>query len=244
MIYGVQDITFDGRSLTEYGCVITEPPKRPFPKRKYEKQSVYGRSGDLIVDSESYENFSLNYKVATIPDLYDYRFVDEVLTDLKEWLCSSVSYRKLYDTELPDGFYYAFCSGISDAVCTFDDMYEFEIAFDCKPFFCYDSGQDEIITTDHTISLFNIGTIASKPVIQIYGSGVVGCYVNGSHFTISDVSPNVTVDSELQLVYKDQPDNSDLFSGEYPELAKGDNTITFLGNGYEFAKIIPRWCRL
>ena len=244
MIAGIQDITLDGHSLTEFGCVITEPPKRPFPKRKYDKKTVYGRSGDLIIDSESYDNISFSYKVATIPQLYDLRFIDEVLSDLKAWLCGSVSYQKLYDTELPDGFYYAFCSGISDAVCTFDDMYEFSITFSCKPFFYYDIGQKTIQTTERNIMLHNIGKYAAKPVIKLYGSGKLGCYINGIHFIVSNVISSVTVDGDAMRVYSGAENKFDDFEGKYPQLAVGSNAVSFTGEGFLSAQIIPGWCRL
>lgn len=241
---GLQEITFDNHELSEHGCVILEPPKRPFPKRKYEKKTVYGRSGDLIIDSESYENFSLTYKVATIPDLHENIYIDEVLTELKAWLCSSVDYKKLYDTELPDGFYYAFCSGISDAVCVFDDMYEFEITFDCKPYFYYDSGQQVITVNDRNISLYNIGKSAAKPIIEIYGRGTLSCYINGQHFTINNVINSVKVDCEKLTAYSSGTNMADDFDGIYLNLAVGNNSVSFTGENYSSAKITPRWCRL
>ena len=241
---GIQDITFNGKSLTEYGCVITESPKRPFPQRRYEKQSVYGRSGDLIIDGESYDNIQLVYKAATVPGLYGDRFVDEVLSELKAWLCSSVEYQKLYDTELPDGFYYAFCSGISDAVCTFDDMFEFEISFDMKPFFYLDLGQNAITVTQNSLTLYNPGTLSSKPIIEIKGNGTIVCQMGGKQFTISDFDENIVIDSERMLVNSNGEDSYSRFSGDYPILTVGNNTITFTGEGFLSAKIIPGWCRL
>ena len=171
MISGIQEITFNGHHLQEFGCVITEPPKRPFPRRRYEKQTVYGRSGDLVIDSESYDNIQIIYQAATIPGLYGNRYVDEVLTELKAWLCSSVDYKTLYDTELPDGFYYAFCSGISDAVCAFDDMYEFSITFDCNPFFFFENGQKTIEIRENVYSIFNYGSCPALPYMRIFGNG-------------------------------------------------------------------------
>ena len=244
MISGIQDIIFNGHSLTEYGCVITEPPNRPFPVRDYEKLSVYGRSGELVIDSGSYKNFPLTYKVVTIPSLYNNRFIDEVLTELKEWLCSSISYQKLYDTELPNGFYYAFCSGISDAVCAFDYMYEFEITFDCKPFFYFDSGQETIQTSEKNITLYNIGNRTAIPSIEIYGSGTISCYIRDKSFTIKNINSNVIVDSETKLVYSGGENKSEDFDGIYPTLDVGSNVISFTGDSFKSAKITPRWCRL
>ena len=57
----MQEINFNGRELSEFCCVITEPQKRPFPKRRYEKITVPGRNGDLVLDDECYENISLTY---------------------------------------------------------------------------------------------------------------------------------------------------------------------------------------
>lgn len=247
MIEGTQEIIFNGHELSEYGCIISEPPKRPFPKRITEKKSVYGRNGALVIDSGAYGNISVVYKVATIPGLYGGRLIDEVLTDLKAAFCTSAEYVRLYDTELPGGFYLAFCSGISDAVQTFEDMYEFSITFDCKPFFYLEIGQ-EIITKQLTdgagMMLCNPGTVPAKPVIKLYGSGTLTCYVRGKRFAVNDVSDNVTVDSERMLVYKGGTDMADNFEGEYPEMLPGNNLLGFSGAGIISAEIIPRWCRL
>jgi phage-related protein len=243
MISGLQEITFNGHDLQEFGCVITEPPVRPFPKRRYEKQSVYGRSGDLVMDGEAYDNIQIVYKAASIPGLYGRRYIDEILSELKAWLCSSVEYRKLYDTQLRDGFFYAFCSDISDAVCTFDDMYEFSITFDCKPFFYFDIGQKSI-TAGNSVTLFNPGNQPSKPVIQISGSGTIGYSINGSATTILNVTADVYIDSERQLIYSAGVDKSDDFFGNYPIFVPGNNTISFTGSVFTSAEIIPRWCRL
>lgn len=205
---------------------------------------MYGRSGDLIIDSESYDNISVTYKVATIPGLYGDRFIDEVMTELKAWLLRSVAYQKLYDTDLPDGFYYAFCSNISDAVWTFDDMYEFSITFSCKPFFYFDAGQDIIETTERTITLNNFGTQTTFPLIILFGSGTLTCHVNGKYFTVNDVSSAVSVDCETMKVLSGITDKYEDFSGVFPSLSVGSNTFSFSGDGFTKARIIPRWCRL
>lgn len=241
----MQDIIFNNQFLSAKGCIITAPPSRPFPKRRFEKISIPGRNGDLVLDDECYENIQIKYKVETIPDLYGVKDIDEVLHDLKAWLLTSVEYRKLYDTELPDGFYYAFCSDISNAVKVFENMYEFEITFDCKPFFYLNSGQIEQTFTSSSISLYNEGNYKAYPKIKIVGTGQIMCYVNGQYFTVSDVSPNVIVDGEKLLCYSSSlVDRSDLFSGVYPVLSVGSNTISFTGAGFQSAVITTRWCKL
>ncbi len=241
----MQDIIFNNQFLSAKGCIITEPPERPFPKRRFEKITVPGRNGDLVLDDECYENIRIKYKVATIPDLHERKDIDEVLNDLRAWLLTSVEYKKLYDTELPDGFYWAFCSDISNAVKTFENMYEFSITFDCKPFFYLDSGQTEQTFTTSSISLYNQGNYKAYPKIKIIGTGEISCHFNGHYFTISDVSPNVIVDGEKLLVYSSSlVDRSDLFSGVYPVLSVGSNTISFTGAGFQSAVITTRWCKL
>ena len=241
----MQDIIFNNQFLTDKGCIITEPPERPFPKRRFEKITVPGRNGDLTLDDECYENILIKYKVATIPDLHERKAIDAVLSDLRAWLLTSVKYRKLYDTELPDGFYWAFCSDISNAVKTFENMYEFSITFDCKPFFYLDSGQIKQAVTSNSISLYNPGNYKAYPQIKIIGTGQISCNFNGNYFTVSDVSPNVIVDGETLLAYSSNlVDKSDLFSGVYPSLSVGANTISFTGAGFQSAVITTRWCKL
>lgn len=247
MIEGTQEITFNGNVLSGFGCIITEPPKRPFPKRRYEKKSVYGRNGDLLIDSGAYDNIKIVYKVSTIPGLYGESTVHEMLTALKAAFCTSAGYMKLYDTELPGGFYWAFCAGISDAVCVFDEMYEFSITFDCKPFFYFKSG---LTTTEYTVSngsgimMDNPGTLPSKPMITLYGNGDIACYIMGQRFTVENVSVKVTVDCERMLVYKGAEDKVDDFSGDYLEIPTRRNMMGFSGSGLTSVKIMPRWCRL
>lgn len=248
MIEGTQELTFNGNVLSGFGCIVTEPPKRPFPKRRYEKKTVYGRSGDLLIDSGAYDNIKLVYKVATIPGLYGENTVHEMLTQLKAAFCTSAGYVRLYDTELPGGFYWAFCADISDAVCVFDEMYEFNITFDCKPFFCFTSG---MVTTEYAISeghssvlLNNPGTLPAKPMITLYGNGSISCQIGGKSFTVEDVSVKVTVDCEKMLVYKGAVNKADDFSGDYLEIPTGQNMMGFSGSGLTSVKIMPRWCRL
>lgn len=170
-----------------------------------------------------------------------------MLTELKAALCTSPGYCKLYDTELPDGFYFAFCSSISDAVCTFDDMYEFSITFDCKPFFYLDSGQSVTVIPYSDISgttLYNPGTVPSKPLIKLYGNGTLNCSIGGKSLTVGNVSGSVIVDSERMLVYKGAENKVDDFQGEYPEMPPGNVQVSFSGGGMISAEITGRWCRL
>ena len=96
-----------------------------------------------------------------------------------------------------------------------------------------------------SISLYNEGNYKAYPEIKIVGTGRIMCYVNGQYFTISDVSPNVIVDSEKMLAYSSNLiDKSDLFSGKYPILSVGANTISFVGAGFQSAVITTRWCNL
>lgn len=167
-----------------------------------------------------------------------------MLTELKSAFCTSAEYKPLYDTELPDGFYKAFCAGISDAVCTFDDMYEFEITFECKPFFYFDSGQNVVVISERNAVIHNPGTVQALPFMEIHGSGSMTCHISGRSFDITGLTDVITIDSDKMLVTKNGVNSADSMHGDYPYLAPGGNNIIFAGGTFAYATIIPGWCRL
>lgn len=238
----LQNIKFKDKYLSEFGCVILEPPTRSFPVREVEEVEVPGRSGNLIIDKKRFKNISVTYKISTVPTLMEYSF-DETITRLKKWLLSSVEYGKLEDTELLNGFYMAYCSEISNPVTDFDDVAEFNITFNCKPLFYINYGQKVITHTETYFNLFNPGTYTALPKIRLYGSGPITVAVNNTSFQIFNVDEYVDIDSESRLCCKDTINKIADFCGVFPCFDIGNNNINIVGDCSKI-EIFPRWCNL
>ena len=56
-------ITWAGTSTDELGMVVEHYPKVILPKRKFQVQSVAGRSDDIVISSDAFENYEQSYSV-------------------------------------------------------------------------------------------------------------------------------------------------------------------------------------
>ncbi len=76
----------------------------------------------------------------------------------------------------------------------------------------------------------NEGTIESKAVIKVYGSGDIKLKINDEEITIKSVNEYVTVDCVLNDAYKDDVlKNSDMIWG-FIVIKVGENNISFSEN--------------
>ena len=65
----MHDFTFNGQSLLSLGGRIVQPPVHTVARRSTERVKLYGRSGDEIIDNESYDNVDFSLKIALLPHL-------------------------------------------------------------------------------------------------------------------------------------------------------------------------------
>ena len=63
----IHDFSFNGKSLFDFGVIVTNSPEWVVPQRDVTSVSIPGRSGDLIIDNGRYNNLSIPYAVSTIP---------------------------------------------------------------------------------------------------------------------------------------------------------------------------------
>lgn len=117
--------------------------------------------------------------------------------------------------------------------------WEFEVELLCQPYGYLHRGDNLITINAKNTILHNPTEETSKPLIKIYGSGVVDLIINNKihKFNIND---NVTVDSELMESYKDT--SLVTFTGDFPTLKPGPNNITWDGTVTKI-EVIPRWRR-
>ena len=81
----------------------------------------------------------------------------------------------------------------------------------------------------------------AKPLITVYGSGAAILQVGEYVCTLAAIDGSITLDSDTENAYKGVTNlNSQVTIPEFPELAPGDNDITWTG-GITSVEIIPRW---
>lgn len=204
---------WNGIDSRTYGIVAETLPPPERAKERVEKVTIPGRSGHVTISDDVYDGTTR----AVTCGLLDRSLKDTVFA----WLRGSglVTFSneptRAYRARITDGIP---MERVNDVFHTF------VVTFDCQPF-AY-----EAIPTVHTLtasgSITNPGTLESKPIIVVTGTGVLT--INGTAYTISETG--VTINSEIEECYIGSANKNDKVSGGFPVLAVGANTIT-LGAG-------------
>jgi len=233
---------FGSMDTRDNSIVVLSKTRHNAPARVVTKQSVPGRSGDLIIDEERFENVEISYTISTVPS--SHFELKEIARRLKGFLSAKGGYLKLYDSYDQDYFRYAAFNNSLDIEEVLPELGECEIVFDCKPFQYAIVGQAPIILDSGSIELYNREAFDSKPYIKIYGSGTGSLYVNNQSFNFSDIDEYIELDSEIKDAYKGlTPQNSKMNGAEFPTFTPGINVVSFSG-GITSIEIIPRWATL
>lgn len=229
------DLKFGGVYLP---CNVETPSSLSRPKRKLQAFSVPGRSGDIILMEDAYENYAQEYSINFSDDILS---VAENADDLAKKLFLD-GYQKLEDSFEPDIFRWAYFEGPFDIENLMKIAGRAKIRFVCKPFRYLASGETEVTVTNGG-TLTNPESFSSKPLIYVRGTSNGSISINGKTLTVTGMSDYLYLDCEDQNCYRQTAENrNNLVSGDYPYLKSGSNTVTF--TGFTQVKITPRWRRL
>ena len=229
----MNSFTFNGTSSAEFGLYISEKKIYSIPARDVNFHSVPGRSGDVLIDNDRYENIIVSYTVGL-------KNIKGNIRKIKEWLCKP-GYLKLTDTYQPNYFRYAcFCSSL-DVVELLENVGTAQINFNCKPFMYFKTGESSITITKSGTTINNPSGFDSYPLIRIYGTGAVTLSINNKSYNFTQVSPHIICDSELMnCYYSSVLKNNVINFTEFPVLEPGANLIEFTGTVTRIL-ITPRW---
>lgn len=235
-------ITWDGITSDSLNCIVERYPTYTVPQRKQSAISVPGRNGDLLLQQQAYSNYIQGYDIYLSGPRNNSKLPD-VARAVAAWL-NVGGYRKLVDDYTPGSYRMAFFQGPMDLENTFNLYGRTTIEFNCKPQRFLNSGDtaQTISTSGGTIT--NPTAFNAKPLITVYGSGAATLQVGEYVCTLSSIDESITLDSDTENAYKGTTNlNSKVTIPDFPELAPGDNEITWTG-GITSVEIIPRWWTL
>jgi len=115
----------------------------------------------------------------------------------------------------------------------------FELKFDCDPRRFLKDGE-QAIEVDDDITLINRTEYEAKPLVRAYGTGMFT--IGGTTVQIVRADGYTDIDCDLQEAFKGTVNcnnNIVLTDGKFPELAVGNNEISF--TGLTKLEITPRW---
>lgn len=239
--------TFGNIKSNDYKTYISGDKVYNFPEEEYDMITVPGRSGNLAIRKNRYENIEVTYPAMIFADTDD--DFDEHLTALIDGLKAQHGYQRLGTTYRPDEYRLGVFRSNVDVVP--DDagrVGEFDIVFDCKPQRFLTSGETAVTFTANG-SITNPTQFEAKPLIKVTGYGTLG--VGDRSVIITGTAGQVIyIDCEIMEAWQmsgtaiiPRNDYVQYVGNQFPVLASGVNGISMSGNITK-VEVTPRWWRL
>lgn len=234
-------VIFNGTPSLDYGILVEHPPGYQTPARDYEMIHIPGRTGDLAIDSGSYQNVSRSYQIAFGDVRKDFT---EMANAVAEWLNSTSGYARLEDTYEPEYYRMAIFQDEAEIENILRHAGRATVSFNCKPQRFLKSGE-ETICLSKECSIRNPTGFASLPMVTVHGYGEGKLEINDCSVQILNIYGTIVLDSEIQEAYMGNLNrNSDVVLGNgFPKLVPGENFITWSG-GVADVEVVPRWWTL
>ena len=231
-------LTYNGVNLIRYGVYVSGEDSWGKPAPNITRIAVPGRSGDLAVFNNRFENVEIPYHLGIVEDF------STNYNALISFLLSDIGYKKLVDSYHPDVYRMALIeTGISPQMTRESREGTFDLVFNCKPQIYLDSG-DTAVTFTSSGYVENPTQFRAKPLLRVYGTGRLT--VSGTTIEISENSNYTDIDCELEDAYRGTENRNryvTLSSGEFPTISPGRAGIT-MGSGITKVIVTPRWWRL
>ena len=252
-------LTFGTIVSSDYGVYISGSGVYNAPERAYEPVKVPGRSGDLLLGGESYNNIDVVY-----PAFLHNNFKTNI-ANFRSALLAVNGYAKLTDTYHTDEFRAAYYPGAFEVNAREqNDAGEFDIQFVCKPQRYLNSGETPV-SVNNGGKVTNPTLFVARPSIFVVGYGTLT--IGSDVIEIDNVFDSIVIDSEIMDCYEaggaprvnsaivGQAVLQDVSymgnangvvefqSNEFPVLKPGDTNIYF-DNTISSVTITPRWWRL
>lgn len=233
-------ITFNNITSDTYGLHVRGDGAFNSAELDYTAVSVPGRNGDIIISNNRYKNVTVEYEA------YIYKDFAIKARNIRSWLLSPQGYTRLSDNYHTDEYRLAMYSGSIDF-----DMRAMlrsgtvKLQFNCKPQRFLTSGETAITAVKNG-TVTNPTLFTAKPIItaQSRSTAAGTVTINGKTLNIAAIPNNsITIDCETMNAYYGNNNLNGNISGEFSELAPGDNTITWSGS-ISSVTIIPRWWTL
>lgn len=235
---GLNYFMIDEVSSRDFGVIISNAAVFNAPARVFESVNVPGRNGAILFDQGYYENVTVSYEASLLNEGVN-------LDGFRAWIMSHTGYCRIEDTYHSEEFRIGVPDGGFEA--TLNEQLAagtFSVKFNCKPQRFLKVG--ELFTAyDSAVTLFNPTRFPAKPLIKVYGYGLLG--IGDQSVTISRHSLDyIELDCDIADAYCENTNANSyvkLSGDNYPELTAGKTGIKF-SEGISLVEIAPRWWTL
>lgn len=242
----INSFTFNGINSLTKGVYVSGKDTFNSPQRNYDRSSIPGRNGDLLIDYGTMGNVEINYDAAIFSDNPSVSY-DKIVSDMKAWLLSSKGYCRLQDTYHPDYYRMGFFEGPIDFDTILLEAGSTSLVFNCMPQCFLITGETPVTISASGNQITNPTLFDAKPLIQVScTANTAGTItINGHQINITNTNTDTIfmLDCEVEYAYSTASGNPGIGTkvyGEYPILKPGANTVSFSGCVTSLT-IIPRW---
>lgn len=184
--------TWKGVTSAAMGVHVLALPDVPVAEERGQEVTIPGRDGTLWLAEGAYADVVLPF-VIELGANTDVNAVAAWLTGSGELILSTLS-DYCYHARITRGF--EFAHGIYAY-----GHYRTQIEFTANPY-KYESGNPALADMTSPTMVSGRGSIYSRPIITIYGSGKVNLLVNDCSVLISNVDEYITLDCEAMMAFK------------------------------------------
>ncbi|EOS7951017.1 phage tail protein, partial [Enterococcus hirae] len=226
---------------------ICERPEKKKAKRVFNLEEVSGLNKLAVNDGGYYTNVEQTLNCFYLsPTLEHIQYYEDLITEALDTKGEYVDFVPYWD---PIYIYQAIVINEPNFEGTFHTLRGVPFSFDLSiaPFKKNILGMNPVIL-DKQGSIYNPERYPSYPKIKIYGSGNATISINGRETKFSDVTSDITIDSDPDVMetYREVDgvlvnEHRKLLSNQiYPYLDSGENRITWNSNVRKIV-IEPRW---
>lgn len=231
-------ITYNGTASDSFGLIVAGAGSFDAAEPDMTAYSVPGRNGDILLDNHRYKNITVTYP-AFIPSAFQSQ-----VQGIRDWIRSSDSYARLEDNFDTTHFRQAIGKGIlSFSPVNSNKAANMKLVFNCKPQRFLTTGETESTVTSGD-SVNNPTQYNAAPLIVVKNPTATATFTVGTYTMTATAAftGDVVIDCERMNIYSGTVNKNSLFTGSFPVLVPGGNTITF--SGFTSFKITPRWWEL
>lgn len=231
------ELIFNGKALSDFGVYVDGSELFAVPSKVVDTVSIPGRSGDLILPGNRWENVAVS-----VPCVIRKNFRGNFAA-LVAFLNSVEGYARLESTELPDVYRMAhFASAIEPKTGQFNRFGQFVLNFDAKPQKFLKSGEYPI-SISGTVTITNPTEFTAKPLLKVTGTGLIT--IGSNALRLNTNTGTTVIDCDLQDAYEgtiNRNPDLDYATGDFLTIEPGTTTIT-LSSGMS-GTLTPRWWTL
>ena len=249
-------IKWGNTTSDDVGLIVEHHPEIVLPRWRQEIIEVPGRNGDIVIPSDSFQNYEQTYEVFL--DHKKLSGIEAALPKVINWLFGVAGYQKLEDSYFPQFYRYAYYAGGSSFVNYFGEYGRGTLVFNCAPEKYYKEGSREIVldkTGGIKPILKNPSIFNAYPLIYIkIADGQEGGKIafNDKKVTINNLKTWMYIDVKQHTAYKNKQNlinyligDKDPDTGEryniFDILTLGPETTINWSNSIEQVSITPRW---